>query len=414
MKKPIPALLSLFALLFIFHFCIILVYVQVNKQRFQRSYRQNVIQEVMNIIHMIQATPSDQLPQAINSLAHERVQVTLTDSPAFKTHVTDLTYWRISHLVNNKTSDITISLAVPRKQWVNVQAVLKQAPPLWPHFIVLFIELIFASIIIFYAWSVSRFIEPLKQFQIAARQLGVNIKPLKLEEYEGPKVVRETAQAMNKMQERIRQLINDRTVMLAAISHDLRTPITRLKLRAHLFDNETLTEKTIKDLDLMESMIQEILDYANAENITEPKRKLDLSSFLQTICNELKDLHFEVHYKPPKYKIPYHIRELALKRALTNLIQNACKYGKRAYVQIEARPKEVIIIISDEGPGIAKAEMEEVFTPFYRCEKSRSRQLEGTGLGMSIAQSAILAHNGDITLKNREQGGLEVRIHLPF
>ena len=269
-------------------------------------------------------------------------------------------------------------------------------------------------IVFFVAWSISRFTEPLKEFQKAAERLGVSFKTTTLEEYKGPPVIRETAQVMNKMQQRIKDLINDRTMMLAAISHDLRTPITRLKLRAHMFDDDELTNKTLNDLDEMEMMISEVLTFSKNENDNEVKRKLDLSSLIETICNDIADLGHPVTFNKPAKRLPYNTRELTLKRALTNLIQNAIKYGKEAIVQVKSNHKQITITVEDNGPGIPEKEIEQVFTPFYRCDHSRSRKIAGTGLGLAIAQSAIRAHGGDIILKNKKPNGLLVTVILPY
>lgn len=414
MKKLMPVLVTSFLVLFSIHSIGLLIYFYKHKNTVEKSFRDQVVQEVMNIIHMVQATPANQLPRAIASLQTTNVNVNLSEKPAYTLHVTDLTFWRINHLINRQSHSIGLSLAVPNKRWVNVKATFEQSPSIWPHLFILLSELLIASIIFFYAWSINRFTKPLKDFQRVAEGLGMQVQTAPLEVYKGPKVIRDTSEAMNEMQERIKELINDRTIMLAAISHDLRTPITRLKLRAHLFEDQELTEQTLQDLDTMEKMIAEILEFSKNENEDEDKRKLDLNAFIQTICDELSDLGLPVYYHALNKRAPYLTRELKLKRAITNLIQNAVKYGKRAEVSLHIAPKQYEIIIQDEGPGIPKEEMDKVFMPFYRCEKSRSRKIAGTGLGLAIAQSAIRAHRGHITLSQRKPQGLEVIIHLPL
>lgn len=409
-----PILVATFIVMFSIHSIGLLIYFNKHKNTVEKSFREQVVQEVMNIIHMVQATPANQLPRAIQSLQTANVVVSLSEKPAYALHVTDLTFWRINHLINRHTHSIELSLAVPNKRWVNVDATFEQIPSIWPHLMMLLSELLIASIIFFYAWSINRFTKPLKDFQRVAEGLGMQMQTAPLEIYKGPKVIRETSQAMNELQERIKELINDRTIMLAAISHDLRTPITRLKLRAHLFEDKELTEQTLKDLDTMEKMIAEILVFSKNENENEVKRKLDLNTFLQTICDELSDLGLPVFYNALNKRAPYLTRELKFKRAITNLVQNAVKYGKKADVTLIVSAKQYDIIIEDEGPGIPKEEMDKVFMPFYRCEKSRSRKIAGTGLGLAIAQSAIRAHRGNIILAQRKPKGLKVIIHLPL
>ena len=214
------------------------------------------------------------------------------------------------------------------------------------------------------------------------------------------------------MQKRIQDLLQSRTQMLAAISHDLRTPITRLKLRAHSIKDENLQDKISHDLDEMESMIAETLVYAKEESNAEKKIKLDLNSLLQSLCDDMSALGFEVEFESDGKRIPFQGRPLAIKRALTNVIQNSVNYGQKANVKLSRHDKLIKIIIKDEGPGIPNEELDKVFEPFYRCERSRSRDFAGAGLGLPIAREIIHSHQGDITLKNRKKKSLKVTIRF--
>lgn len=367
----------------------------------------------MNILHMVQATPEKQIERAVNSLDKSRVTVTFSKEPAYNKQLTNLSYWYINKLIKSNPQTVTFSILLPDNHWVNVKAKFYVEYINWVHIFMFISEILIGFIVLFYAWSINRYIRPLRKYQRAAERLGVDVATTRLEEYKGPRIVRETSQALNDMQLRIQELIHDRTMMLAAISHDLRTPITRLKLRAHLFGDDELTEKTLCDLDNMELMIKEILQFSKNENEDEEKRKLDLNSLLQTICNDLTDLNLDTHYHAEQGRYPLPIRENQLRRAFTNLIQNAVKYGDKADVQLVKDSDHYIITIDDEGPGITKSEADNVFRPFYRLDHSRSRKVAGTGLGLAIAKSAIIAHRGKITLKNRKQGGLRVRVVLP-
>lgn len=414
MKRFAPILVICFAVLLSIHTISLMVYMRTNHSDQMKRYREDLVQEVMNVVHMMQATPPEQLTRAIQSLNTNIVTVTLTDSPTFSRQITNLSYWYINKLIDNDSSpNFTLSLQLPNNSWVNVKASSQTQSTLWTHLIMLFAELGVGLIIFFYAWSINRYTEPLKNFQQVASGLGMQSKSTHLEEYKGPRVVRETAEAMNEMQQRIRDLLNDRTMMLAAISHDLRTPITRLKLRANFFDDEELTQQTLADLDVMDKMITEILQFSKNENEDEAKRKLDLNSLIQTISDELSDTGLAICYHPPALRCPYPTREVKFRRALINLIQNAVKYGKKADIHLKKETNGYVITITDHGPGIAEEEKEKVFRPFYRLDYSRSRKIEGTGLGLAIAQSAVHAHGGHIALENREKGGLEVTITLP-
>ncbi len=414
MKRIVPGLVACYFLLVSLHVANFAIYTTHHRIDVKKRYRDTLVQEVMNILHMVQATPETQLKGAIDSLDKRRVTVTFTEKPAFKKHVTNLSYWYINQLIDEEPKTLTLSLLLPDNQWVNIKANFYVEYINWPHIFMFLSEISIGFIVLFYAWSINRYIRPLRKYQRAAELLGVDVTTTKLEEYKGPKIVRETSQALNDMQLRIQELIHDRTLMLAAISHDLRTPITRLKLRAHLFGNDELTEKTLSDLDNMETMIKEILQFSKNENEDEKKRNLDLNSLLQTICNELSDLNSDITYHVDKTRYPLLIRESQLRRALTNLIQNAVKYGNKAIVTLTKKDSQYIITIDDEGPGIVDSEKEKVFRPFYRLDHSRSRKIAGTGLGLAIAKSAIIAHRGKITLKNRSNKGLRVTITLPL
>lgn len=200
--------------------------------------------------------------------------------------------------------------------------------------------------------------------------------------------------------------------MLAAISHDLRTPITLLRLRAEYIDDEEERRKTLLTLDEMESMIASTLAFAREDAEREEPRIVDLSALTESICADMADTGRPVAFEegaPAKYPC----RPLALKRAITNLVDNAVKYGGNVRVRVLPAPTAIEIVVDDEGPGIPEAELKEVFAPFYRLERSRSRETGGAGLGLSVARTIVHAHGGEIVLANRSEGGLRASIHLP-
>lgn len=403
------AMLTVLALMILVHLFVLAVYTQHHKSTLHTAGRDAAIQKVMNIIHMVEATPANQLARAVKTLDIPHVNVKLSEKPKWRLRVTDLSFWRINKIVPEDANNIQLSLYVPGGRWVNVRAFIT-SPALWQQMFLLLLEAVIAITLLFYAWSINRFTQPLKDFKHAAERLGVDFKTIPLEEYNGPLVVRETAQAMNRMQQRITDLVNDRTLLLAAISHDLRTPITRLKLRSDLIEDREIVKKNNRDLDEMESMIAEILTFARNDYTDEKKIKLDLNSFLQSICDELIDLDYPVTYHGSKKRVPFAARSLILKRCLSNLIQNAIKYGKTADITLSTQNSKIIITIDDQGPGIPEKELDQVFAPFYRCDQSRSRAIAGTGLGLAVARDAILAHSGTIQLINRDEGGLRVQI----
>jgi two-component system OmpR family sensor kinase len=218
------------------------------------------------------------------------------------------------------------------------------------------------------------------------------------------------------MAARIRRFVQDRTFLLTAIGHDLRTPITRLKLRAEYMEDDEQRLKMLADLDEMESMVAATLAFGRDIAASEAVVRMDLAVLLRTILDEAADGdpdHAEkLSYSGPEH-LPVQARPLSLKRALTNLVGNALKYGDAARVSLATpQPKLVHINIDDDGPGVSADDSEFVFEPFRRLETSRNRETGGSGLGLSIARNIIRAHGGDISLNNRTNG-LRATVILP-
>jgi len=254
-------------------------------------------------------------------------------------------------------------------------------------------------------------LEPLRAMGRAAERLGVDVTAPPLAE-KGPTEIRQAARAFNDMQRRIERLLEDRTQMLAAISHDLRTPLTVMQLRSEFIGDDGLREKFLSDIADMEAMIGSTLSYLREERSGEKSEIVDVAAILQTICDDLADAGFPVHYDGLDHA-PLRCRPVALKRAFTNLIDNAVKYGERANVKLSRADGGLSATIEDEGPGIPEAEREKVFAPFYRIEGSRSRETGGFGLGMAVARTTVRAHGGDILLADRLDRGLVVTVNLP-
>jgi two-component system, OmpR family, sensor kinase len=253
---------------------------------------------------------------------------------------------------------------------------------------------------------------PLRILARAAERLGVDMRAPPLPE-NGPREVRNAARAFNGMQERIRRLVADRTQTLAAVSHDLRTPITRLRLRTDFVEDEEQRQKMLRDLDDMEAMISSTLTFLGEEARTAETRVVDIAAMLDTICDEMADSGLDVQFESEARPVLMRCRPLALKRAFMNLIDNAVKYGGKARVSLNAAPAELQINTEDAGPGIPECEQERAFSPFYRIESSRNRETGGTGLGLTVALSAIRSHGGEIDLTNLPQRGFRVSVKLP-
>ncbi|MEK9662234.1 MAG: ATP-binding protein, partial [Alphaproteobacteria bacterium] len=224
-------------------------------------------------------------------------------------------------------------------------------------------------------------------------------------------------EAFNAMQERLSRFIGDRTRLLAAISHDLRTPITSLRLRAEFIDDEETRAKVLETLDEMARMAEATLAFARDDAAAEETRPVDLAALLQSLADDLADLGHDVTCAEAP-ALAYRCRPVALKRALRNLIENAVRYGDRARISLAATPEGPRIAIEDDGPGIDPAALERVFEPFVRLEESRSRETGGVGLGLAIARSIVRAHGGELSLVNRSDAagkvaGLTATVALP-
>jgi signal transduction histidine kinase len=207
-------------------------------------------------------------------------------------------------------------------------------------------------------------------------------------------------------------LVENRTRMLAAISHDLRTPLTLLRLRAENVPDAPERDKMLATIAEMDAMIGATLQFARDEAAGEPRRQTDVSALLASLVDDMADTGHPVTM-PPAQPIVCECQPGALKRALSNLLDNAVKYGKRAHAAIKRTGQDVEITIDDEGPGIPEGELARVFQPFYRVEGSRSRETGGIGLGLAIALSVVQAHGGRLTLSNRPDGGLRAAVTLP-
>jgi signal transduction histidine kinase len=258
---------------------------------------------------------------------------------------------------------------------------------------------------------VRRVTAPLGALSAAAERLGNDLNAPPMPET-GTVETRQASHAFNTMQARLRGLIENRTRMLAAISHDLRTPLTLLRLRTEAVENQQERDKMLATIAEMDSLIGVTLQFARDEAKAEQQRPTDVAALVQSIADDMADAGLPVQMQAAEPTV-YDCRPDALKRAIRNLLDNAVKYGKAARVSLQTTPKAIDIIVDDDGPGIPAQELSRVFDPFYRLEESRSRETGGVGLGLAIAQSIVQAHRGELVLSNRPAGGLRAQISLP-
>jgi signal transduction histidine kinase len=263
------------------------------------------------------------------------------------------------------------------------------------------------------AWFAVRLVtRPLAELAAAADDLGPDLKAQKLAE-EGPTEVAHAARAFNAMQQRIGGYMSERVEILAAISHDLQTPITRMRLRTEMMDDEHDRTKFRQDLDAMNSLVREGVTYARTlHGATEPPLRMDADALLESMQADYEDAGKTVHLEG-KAGAPIVGRPNAMRRIVMNLIDNALIFGSDVRVRVQPGDGQLAIAVVDNGPGIPPDELDAVLKPFYRVESSRNRSTGGTGLGLAIAHQLAMAMGAELKLQNRPEGGLEARLTMP-
>ena len=304
----------------------------------------------------------------------------------------------------------TASVALADGRWLNVAVGPPPGAP-WGWTFVLIFSLSALGIAVVAVLTGRRIAKPMRSLAGAAERLGRGEALEDLPEA-GPVETRETVRAFNRMRAQLERYVRDRTAMLAAISHDLRTPITSLRLHAEFVEDAQIRAKIVAALDEMQRMSEDALAFIREDMRREQTRTVDLHALLDAVAADLSELGHHVVVAQSE-RVLVACRRAALRRALRNLLENAAAYGSRASAQIERDESEVRIVIEDEGPGIPEADLERVFEPFVRLEASRSRDTGGSGLGLAIARSIVRGHGGDIALENRAQGGLRATVTLP-
>ena len=305
----------------------------------------------------------------------------------------------------------TASVALADGRWLNVAVDPPPGAPAWgPAFLAVFLlsALCIAAVAVFMGRRIAK---PMRGLAAAAGRLGRGEAVDELSEA-GPEETRETVRAFNLMRARLDRYVRDRTAMLAAVSHDLRTPITSLRLHAEFVEDAETKAKILAALDEMQRMTEDALAFIREDMQREETRTVDLHALLDSIAADLAELGHDIAVADSE-RVLVACRPAALRRALRNLLENAAAYGSRATARIDRDDSELRIVIEDQGPGIPEADLERVFEPFVRLEASRSRDTGGSGLGLAIARSIVRGHGGDVVLANRAEGGLRATVVLP-
>ena len=406
---------------------------------------QQMAHRIAEIVRLVEETPPEWRERIVHAVESPSFAVTLSDAPKIAATPDD---WRARILAGSlaelaRSDTVRVEILAPEEawpgqgimhahmmpmampggdrfrasvrlsdgRWANFATAAPEAPPLWSVEGIASLVLMVAAVVLLSIWAARRMTRPLRTFARAADRLGRDMTAPPLAEA-GPDEVRDALHAFNRMQENLQRMVRNRTEMLAAISHDMRTPITTLRLRAEFIEDEDEREKTLETLNEMEAMIASTLAFARDDAATEESRVVDMAALVRSLCDDMADLGHDVGFDGPE-RFPYRCRSSALRRAIANLVENALKYGSRARVALSANGPVVTLTVDDDGPGIPDAEMEAVFQPFHRVETSRNLETGGVGLGLSVAKSVADAHGGTIWLENREDGGLRAILKLP-
>jgi len=399
--------------------------------------RKNALARIVPVVRLLEDTPPELHKRILKATRRGWLKFQLAEQSAVKVSADNPLQRHLIELLDNKAQQarvqilreeedkqasrnkrrrrslsLLVAVSLSSGQWLNVKIYhYSRTKSLISSSLISSLIMVIAvtAIVIF---ILRRITHPLVALRVAAEKLGRGESTPPLPEI-GPADIRQTTHAFNQMNQRLKRFVQDRTRLLAAISHDLRTPITILRLRAEFIDDSETRDKILATLDEMQAMTEAALTFARDAATEEETRRIDLSALVASLCDDLADMGQEVQFIEEQ-KHPYACRPLSLKRALRNLIENAVRYGKRALVSIEASDTELHINIDDEGSGLHGDDLERVFEPFVRLESSRNRETGGIGLGMSIARSIVRGHGGEVVLKNRVGGGLRVIVTLPF
>ena len=305
-----------------------------------------------------------------------------------------------------------VSVQLGNGSWANFTVPAAPSPRLWSDNTMLATVAIIALVLAGAIWALRRLTAPYALFANAAERLGRDINAESLSE-KGPREVRAAARAFNLMQERLRRFIGDRDQLVAAISHDLRTPVTRLRLRAEFVEDSDQRARMLADLDDIEAMTRSVLAFASDGAQPEARESIDLISLLESLCSDMPAVTLTLDPGLPA-RLKCLAGPVGLRRAIGNLIDNAVKYGGCARVSLMLEAAAIRIAVADDGPGIPREAHEAVFRPFRRLEASRNRETGGAGLGLTIARSVARSHGGDVILANRPGCGLSAEIVLPL
>jgi len=307
-----------------------------------------------------------------------------------------------------------VGVILPDHAIVSAKMLPDQRPrPFWGGPWITTLLFVVISVALLGLWAARALTAPLSSFARAAESFSLSGGAEPLPE-RGPEEIRSVAKALNRMRERITALIDDRTRMLAAISHDLRTPITRMRLRSEFIEDDSQRSRMLHDLDQMRSMLESVLSFLRNDRKLEAITLVDVASTLQLVADQFADMGHKVVYDGPAH-IMAMVRPDDLHRSVTNLAENAVRFGAEATIRLRSTSDTMTIDVEDDGPGISDERKSVMLEPFVRGDEARNMDdVTGFGLGLSIARAIALAHGGELSLHDRQPHGLIVRIELPL
>lgn len=307
---------------------------------------------------------------------------------------------------------LTASIQFSDGQWLNfTEPIIPPGPVLSPESLPLY-GIMAGLVVVMSVWSIRRLTAPYRIMETAVKRISKDLKSPPVSEA-GSREIRTAARAINGMQSRLREYVEDREQLAAALAHDLRTPLTRMRLRLALLRKSKLREELARDLGDIEDIARSVIDFATFEVAEEKSERVDFVSLVEAIADGFPEVTLDDNGLPSRELI-CRARPVALRRCVTNLIQNAVTYGQRAQLSLHHSNNQIALVIRDEGPGIPQAKLDEVFSPFIRLEKSRNRETGGLGLGLTIARNIARAAGGEIYLSNHPEGGLQTELRLPL
>lgn len=304
---------------------------------------------------------------------------------------------------------MNMSIRLTSGQWLNVRSTFLRPGLQWtPRALLPPVLMVLAVVVIAFV-TTRRIVGPIKALAQGADRLGrgLDAEPLAVT---GPSEVQDTTRAFNQMQSRMTRFVAERTRILAPLSHDLRSPLTAMRLRVEMLEEDEDSTRLRALVEEMQQMLDSTLDYARASSVQESVTTVDLADLLAKLAADVGE--HASFAGSAAIEVP--VRPAALTRALRNLIDNAVRYGGLAEIALTRQDGLAVISIADKGPGLPEDQLEHVFDPFVRLEASRSRETGGAGLGLPIARTVIRAHGGDVILRNRPERGLEAQVTLPL